>query len=120
MRLVRAATDLEVARLLEARTSWMEGQGEVPVAEGPMSKLFGTEALVRHAEAISALVGPDALRSRGDPTAVAGGRHRARPALLARHHHLRRHERGAAQHHRPAPLRAAEGVRSTAAAATTR
>jgi alkylation response protein AidB-like acyl-CoA dehydrogenase len=39
-----------------------------------MSKLFSTEALVRHAEAITALLGPDALRSRSDPTAVAGGR----------------------------------------------
>jgi alkylation response protein AidB-like acyl-CoA dehydrogenase len=74
LRLVRAATDLEVARLLEARTTWMEANGEVPVAEGPMSKLFSTEALVRHAEGITALLGPDALRSRSDPTAVAGGR----------------------------------------------
>jgi alkylation response protein AidB-like acyl-CoA dehydrogenase len=71
--LARAATDLEVARLLEQRTTWMEARGEVPVAEGPMSKLFSTEAIVRHAEALSALVGPDALRSRGDATAVAGG-----------------------------------------------
>ena len=52
----------------------MEANGDVPVAEGPMSKLFGTEGVVRHAEAITALVGPDALRSRTDPTAVAGGR----------------------------------------------
>jgi alkylation response protein AidB-like acyl-CoA dehydrogenase len=29
---------------------------------------------VRHAEAITAVVGPDALRSRGEPTAVAAGR----------------------------------------------
>jgi alkylation response protein AidB-like acyl-CoA dehydrogenase len=72
-RLVRAATDLEVAELLEARASWMEAVGEVPVAEGPMSKLFSTEAIVRGAEDLSALVGPDALRSRSDPTAVAGG-----------------------------------------------
>jgi len=73
-RLIRAATDLEVARLLEQRTTWMESNGEVPVAEGPMSKLFSTEAIVRHAEAITAVVGPDALRSRGEPTAVAAGR----------------------------------------------
>jgi alkylation response protein AidB-like acyl-CoA dehydrogenase len=73
-RIVRAATDLEVAELLEVRTSWMEGRGEVPVVEGPMSKLFGTEAVVRHADALTALVGPDALRSRGDATAVAEGR----------------------------------------------
>ncbi len=72
-RLVQAATDLEVAQLLEARTTWMEANGDVPVAEGPMSKLFSTEAAVRRAEDLTALVGPDALRSRGDATAVAGG-----------------------------------------------
>jgi alkylation response protein AidB-like acyl-CoA dehydrogenase len=72
-RLVEAATDLEVAQLLEVRSSWMEDRGEVPVAEGPMSKLFGTEAGVRHAEALTAVVGPDALRSRLDPTALEGG-----------------------------------------------
>jgi alkylation response protein AidB-like acyl-CoA dehydrogenase len=73
LRLVRAATDLEVAQLLEARTTWMEANGDVPVAEGPMSKLCSTEATARHAEQLSALVGPDALRSRYDPTAVADG-----------------------------------------------
>ncbi|HKY13660.1 MAG TPA: acyl-CoA dehydrogenase family protein [Microthrixaceae bacterium] len=73
-RLVKVATDLEVARLLERRTSWMETVGEVPVAEGPMSKLFSTEAIVRGSEELTALVGPDALRSRSDPSAVHGGR----------------------------------------------
>ena len=72
-RLVQAATDLEVAELLEARASWMEATGDVPVAEGPMSKLFSTEAVVRGAEALSGMVGPDALRSRSDPTALVGG-----------------------------------------------
>ena len=72
-RLARAATELEVAQLLEARTTWMEANGEVPLAEGPMSKLFSTEAIVRNAEDLSALVGPDALRSRTDPTVVVGG-----------------------------------------------
>jgi alkylation response protein AidB-like acyl-CoA dehydrogenase len=73
-RLVQSATDLEVAQLLEARTTWMESVGDVPVAEGPMSKLFSTEALVRRAEDLTAMVGPDALRSRGDTSAVAAGR----------------------------------------------
>ena len=73
-RLIRAAADVEVTRLLELRTTWMEANGEVPVAEGPMSKLFSTAAGVRHAEALTALVGPDALRSRGDATAIEGGR----------------------------------------------
>jgi alkylation response protein AidB-like acyl-CoA dehydrogenase len=71
--LIRAATDLEVAQLLEVRTTFMEAAGDVPVSEGPMSKLFGTEAVVRHAEALTAIVGPDALRSRLDPTAIAAG-----------------------------------------------
>ena len=72
-RLVRAATELEVAQLLEVRTTWMESIGDVPVAEGPMSKLFSTEAIVRGAEDLTALVGPDALRRRGDPTALQDG-----------------------------------------------
>jgi 3-oxocholest-4-en-26-oyl-CoA dehydrogenase alpha subunit len=72
--LCRSATELEVAQLLEQRVSWMEANGQVPVAEGPMAKLFGTEALVHQAEALAELVGPDALRSRLDPTAVRAGR----------------------------------------------
>ena len=72
-RLARAATDLEVSQLLEQRSTWLTTIGQVPVAEGPMAKLFGTEALVRQAEQLTELVGPDALRSRLDPTAVRGG-----------------------------------------------
>ena len=72
--LTRAAAELEVAQLLEQRVTWMESIGEVPVAEGPMAKLYGTEAIVRHAEALTELVGPDALRSRLDPTALEAGR----------------------------------------------
>jgi alkylation response protein AidB-like acyl-CoA dehydrogenase len=72
-RLIRAATDLEVAQLLEVRSTYMVSIGEVPVAEGPMGKLFSTEAVVRHAEAFTAMVGPDALRSRLDPTALEHG-----------------------------------------------
>ncbi|HET6952116.1 MAG TPA: acyl-CoA dehydrogenase family protein [Acidimicrobiales bacterium] len=73
-RLVRAATDREVGLLLDARVSWMEANGEPPVAEGSMTKLFNTEALVRAAEDLLALMGPDGLRTRGDATAVLGGR----------------------------------------------
>jgi alkylation response protein AidB-like acyl-CoA dehydrogenase len=73
LRLMQAVTDLEVAQLLEQRTTWMETTGQHPLAEGPMSKLYSTEAGVRHAESLTALVGPDALRSRGDATAVQGG-----------------------------------------------
>jgi 3-oxocholest-4-en-26-oyl-CoA dehydrogenase alpha subunit len=72
--LARSATELEVAQLLELRTTWMVANDHVPVAEGPMAKLFSTEALVRCAERLTALIGPDALRSRTDPTAIGAGR----------------------------------------------
>ncbi|OHV32275.1 MULTISPECIES: acyl-CoA dehydrogenase family protein [Pseudofrankia] len=73
-RLTRWATALEVAQLLELRTTWMVANGQVPVAEGPMSKLFSTESMVGAAEDLTELVGPDALRGRLDPTAAVGGR----------------------------------------------
>ena len=73
-RLIRAATDVEVGLLLDARVSWMEANGEPPVAEGSMTKLFNTEALVRAGEDLLGLIGPDGLRTRGDRTALAGGR----------------------------------------------
>jgi len=38
-----------------------------------MSKLYSTESVVRQAEAITSLVGPDALRSRLDSTALQDG-----------------------------------------------
>jgi alkylation response protein AidB-like acyl-CoA dehydrogenase len=73
-RLARWATALEVAELLEARASWMDVRGEVPIAEGPMAKLFSTETLVRASEDLTELVGPDALRSKLDPTALVDGK----------------------------------------------
>jgi alkylation response protein AidB-like acyl-CoA dehydrogenase len=72
--LTRASAEREVALLLEQRVTWMESNGEVPVAEGPMAKLYGTEAFVRQAEVLAELVGPDALRARLDPTALEAGR----------------------------------------------
>jgi alkylation response protein AidB-like acyl-CoA dehydrogenase len=72
-RLGKWATELEVAQLLELRVRWMESVGQVPLAEGPMSKLFSTEAAVAAAEDLTELVGPDALRSRLDPTALVDG-----------------------------------------------
>jgi alkylation response protein AidB-like acyl-CoA dehydrogenase len=73
-RLMRWVTRLEVGQLLESRTVCMEADDEVPVVEGPMAKLFGTEALVAAAEDITELIGPDGLRSRSDPTTLRGGR----------------------------------------------
>jgi 3-oxocholest-4-en-26-oyl-CoA dehydrogenase alpha subunit len=73
-RLARCATELEVALLLQRRSAWMAATGAVPEAEGPMAKLFSSEAMERSAQDLCELVGPDALRSYFEPTAPRGGR----------------------------------------------
>jgi alkylation response protein AidB-like acyl-CoA dehydrogenase len=72
-RLARAATEVEVARLLQRRAAWMTHVGMTPEAEAPMSKLFSSEALVRQAEDFAEMLGPDGLRSYFEPTAPQGG-----------------------------------------------
>ncbi|MEU5879167.1 acyl-CoA dehydrogenase family protein [Spirillospora sp. NPDC047279] len=73
-RLGRCATEAEVSLLLQRRAAAMARQGVAPPAEGPMSKLFSSEALTRAAEDLFDLLGPDALRSRLSPAAPEGGR----------------------------------------------
>lgn len=72
-RIARVALENEVAKLLLRRCVWMVEQGEVPVAEGPMSKVFSTESLERASQDIAELVGPDCLRSYFEPTAPERG-----------------------------------------------
>jgi alkylation response protein AidB-like acyl-CoA dehydrogenase len=72
-RLARAATEAEVSRLLELRAAWMSRGGRVPEAEGPMGKLFSSEAMVRAAEDLRDQLGPDGIRSRLDETAPRDG-----------------------------------------------
>ena len=73
-RLARVAMENEVALLLLRRCVWMSQQGQIPVAEGPMSKLFSTEALERASQDIVEMVGPDAMRSYFEPSAPQQGR----------------------------------------------
>ncbi|OBK73949.1 acyl-CoA dehydrogenase [Mycobacterium sp. 1274761.0] len=73
-RIARVAMEDEVSRLLQRRCVWMISEGRVPVAEGPMSKVFSTEALVRASQDIVELVGPDAVRSYFEPRAPEQGR----------------------------------------------
>jgi alkylation response protein AidB-like acyl-CoA dehydrogenase len=73
-RLARAATETEVSILLHRRSGWMFKEGLVPEAEGPMNKLFSSEAMERVAQDLCEMVGPDALRSYFEPTAPRGGR----------------------------------------------
>ncbi len=60
--------------LLQRRCVWMLEQGDIPVAEGSMSKVFSTEALERASQDVVELVGADGLRSYLDPTAPEHGR----------------------------------------------
>lgn len=69
----RMAIDLEVSRLLQRRVAWMAEAGMPLNTEGPMSKLFSSEALMTRAQQMVEIVGPDALRSYFDPTAPAHG-----------------------------------------------
>ena len=69
----RTVIDLEVSRLLQRRVAWMAEAGETVIAEGPMSKLFSSEALKDRAQDMVEVVGPDALRSYFDPSAPSHG-----------------------------------------------
>ncbi|MGO8873035.1 MAG: acyl-CoA dehydrogenase family protein [Acidimicrobiales bacterium] len=69
----RTAVDLEVARLLQRRVAWMAETGLPLATEGPMSKLFSSEALKARAQELAEVVGPDALRSYFEPTAPEHG-----------------------------------------------
>jgi alkylation response protein AidB-like acyl-CoA dehydrogenase len=73
-RLGRAATEVEVSLLLQRRANWTTSVGRTSEHEGPMTKLFSSEALTRGAQDLHELVGPDALRSYFDPTAPVHGR----------------------------------------------
>lgn len=73
-RIARVAMETEVSELLLRRCVWMSEQGQHPVAEGPMSKVFSTEALERASQDILELVGPDAMRSYLAPGAPEHGR----------------------------------------------
>jgi alkylation response protein AidB-like acyl-CoA dehydrogenase len=73
-RLARIAMEEEVSTLLQRRCVWLDGQGTPPVAEGPMSKLFSTEALERATEDVVEMIGAEALRSHFEPTAPQNGR----------------------------------------------
>ena len=72
-RLGRAAAENEVATLLARRSAWVQSIGGLPGVEGSMAKLFASEAVTRQGGDFMDMLGPDGVRSTGDPTAVEGG-----------------------------------------------
>jgi alkylation response protein AidB-like acyl-CoA dehydrogenase len=73
-RIARVAMEHEVSMLLQHRCVWMTEAGQTPVAEGPMSKVFSTEALSRASQDIFEMVGPEGMRSYFEPDAPEQGR----------------------------------------------
>jgi alkylation response protein AidB-like acyl-CoA dehydrogenase len=88
--MARAASEIEVARTLCLRVISKAAAGEVPNIESAMFKLFTTQ--LGQAEARSA------VRADGRPV-------RVHLSVLRRRHSGSRHQRGPAQHHRPARAR---------------
>src|SRR5262249_29395645 len=72
-RLAQIAAEVEGSPLLQRRGVWMAGEGIVPEAGGPMSKLYSSEAFARASQDLFELLGPDALRSYFDPSAPVHG-----------------------------------------------
>ena len=72
-RLGRAAAEVEVARLLQRRAVWMQANGQLPSSEGPMAKLFSSEAITRQANDFINMLGPDGIRRYREATAPADG-----------------------------------------------
>ncbi|HUA94339.1 MAG TPA: acyl-CoA dehydrogenase family protein [Acidimicrobiales bacterium] len=72
-RLGRAAAENEVSMLLARQCAWVDTTGRLPGVEASMGKLFASEALTRQAVDFVDMLGPDAIRSVGDPTAIQGG-----------------------------------------------
>ena len=100
LNLARVRAKWEVLRLLNWRQAWCMTNGGVNFADASTVKVFASEFYVEAYRALMEVIGQRSLIKRDSPGAVL-----ARPprdALPHRPHpHLRRrHQRGAARHHR--------------------
>jgi alkylation response protein AidB-like acyl-CoA dehydrogenase len=72
-RLAKIAIDEEITRLLATRVRWMHENGELPGVEGSMTKLFTSEAALRHYSVLVDLLGPaGVLRPEATGAPLAG------------------------------------------------
>jgi alkylation response protein AidB-like acyl-CoA dehydrogenase len=72
-RLARAMIDLEVGKVLGYRLTDLTAKGELPMVEGSMAKLFGSEALVRAGSSLLDATGIDGIIGGDDADAPGGG-----------------------------------------------
>ncbi|WP_433062415.1 acyl-CoA dehydrogenase family protein [Dactylosporangium sp. CS-033363] len=71
--LARAATDLEVSRLMGYRMTWLTARDVLPHTEGSLAKLFSSEALMRAAAEFADVLGADGLLAGHGTGAPADG-----------------------------------------------
>ncbi|MEV6924597.1 acyl-CoA dehydrogenase family protein [Dactylosporangium sp. NPDC051485] len=71
--LARAATDLEVSRLMGYRMTWLTARDVLPHTEGSLAKLFSSEALMRAAASFEDVLGADGLLAGHGTGAPADG-----------------------------------------------
>ena len=71
VRLARMAVDVEVSDLLGLNAGWMYSVGAHPVAEGPMAKVYSSEAFARACGDALAMFGPAGLE-QGDGLGDSG------------------------------------------------
>lgn len=64
-RIARVAAAAEASRLLGLRAAWLAAQGETTMSEGPMAKLFSTEAYTAASADLLDLVGTAGLQTSG-------------------------------------------------------
>ena len=73
-RLVNAAIELDVSRWLAYKVAWMQTHGQIPNSEASMSKVFGSEMLVRLANTSMEILGLYGQLDRDSRWAPADGR----------------------------------------------
>jgi hypothetical protein len=71
--IARAATHIEVARLLGHRAMWIHANGGLPGVEGSMSKLYWSESFQKLCAELLDLMGPQGVLQHGEPDAPAAG-----------------------------------------------
>ncbi|MFA4837313.1 MAG: acyl-CoA dehydrogenase family protein, partial [Dehalococcoidia bacterium] len=67
------AIELEVSRFMSYRVAWMQSQGQNPISESAMAKVFLTEAMGHLAQVGRQLLGHHAILTEGSPWASLGG-----------------------------------------------
>jgi alkylation response protein AidB-like acyl-CoA dehydrogenase len=70
--LARISIEAEMSRLLALRVGWLVETGGMPALEGPLSKLFSTEANQRHLSSLLDFIGEEAIRQGDDASGFPG------------------------------------------------